>query len=619
MPFFVTKKQMIRLPMMFTDSGVIMNVSRFFALAVVTAIVLSPGARGEDADTKDKQADSSAAKRFHALVRDEWEWTLKNYPTFASELGDRRYNTRWPDVSLAAFAKKHRHRLGVLKKLDRIPIAKLSEMDRVNYKLFRKKLETDVEAYPYKWHFVPLTQREGIQTANIMTDVLRFRTLKDYEDWIARLNGFPKYMEQTLALMHAGIKTGRVQPKVVMQRLPDQIRRHIVIDPAESLFYKPFKNFPEGIKPADQKRLRRQAKEAIRKNIVPAYRKMLTFFQKEYLPACYDRVGVWQVPDGKKFYEFRARKFTTTNLTPKQIHEIGLKEMQRIRKEMEAIQRRVNFKGSFKEFLTYLRTNPKFFYNDRNDLFNAYRAVSKKIDARLPKLFRRLPKIPYDVKAIPMHIAPDTTTAYYQPPAADGSRGGVYYVNLYKLSARPKYEMEALTCHEAEPGHHLQIALAMELENLPKFRRYEGYTAFVEGWGLYSERLGEELGMYDDPYAKMGQLTYQMWRALRLVVDTGMHYYKWDRQRAIDLMLANTPKSQLDIENEIDRYIAWPGQALAYKIGELKILELRARAEKQLGKRFDIREFHDIVLSGGAVTLDILEARVNEWLREKRK
>jgi uncharacterized protein (DUF885 family) len=324
--------------------------------------------------------------------------------------------------------------------------------------------------------------------------------------------------------------------------------------------------------------------------------------------------------DGQEFYAFRARQFTTTNLTPKQIHDIGLKEVARIRKEMQQVIEQVKFKGDFKEFLTFLRTDPQFFCKNKEDLLGEYEKVCKKIDAVLPKLFKRLPKTWYTLKPIPMHIAPDTTTAYYQPPAADGSRGGIYYVNLYKPEARPKYEIEALSLHEAVPGHHLQIALAMELNKLPEFRRYDydTYTAFVEGWALYAERLGEEMGLYDDPYSKFGQLTYQMWRACRLVVDTGMHSFEWSRQQAIDFMAANTPKTMLDIENEIDRYISWPGQALAYKIGELKILELRGRAEKALGPKFDVRDFHDVVLSGGAVTLDVLEAAVDKWIKNKK-
>ena len=341
-------------------------------------------------------------------------------------------------------------------------------------------------------------------------------------------------------------------------------------------------------------------------------------FEKDYLPRSFDKVGAWQLPNGQKLYAFRARSFITTKLTPKEIHQIGLTEVARIRREMKRVIAQVKFKGTFREFLDDLRSNPRFFYKNPNDLLQAYKDVGPKVASQLNKLFNRLPRVPYDVQAIPPHIAPDTTTAYYRPPSADGRRPGTYFVNLYRPEVRPKYEIEALSLHEAVPGHHLQIALAMELENLPSFRRFGGYTAFVEGWGLYSESLGKELGLYRDPYSEFGRLTYEMWRAVRLVVDTGMHSFQWTRQQSIDYFKENTAKTEVDIINEVDRYIAWPGQALAYKIGELKIKELRARAEKSLGKRFDIRDFHDIVLGSGAVTLDVLEANIDAWIADSK-
>jgi prolyl oligopeptidase len=352
--------------------------------------------------------------------------------------------------------------------------------------------------------------------------------------------------------------------------------------------------------------------------IVPAYRGFQQFFNEVYLPAGLPEVGLWQTPGGTEHYSVRCREFTTTRLTPDEIHQIGLDEVRRIRTEMEVVVREVQFQGSFREFLDDLRTNPRFYYKDANELLLAYQGVCKTIDPQLVKLFRKLPRIPYGVEPIPEHIAPDTTTAYYRPPAADGSRAGTYFVNLYRPEVRPKYEIEALSLHESVPGHHLQISLAQELDSLPEFRRYGGYTAYVEGWALYAESLGHELGLYRDPYSRFGQLTYEMWRAVRLVVDTGIHHSHWTRDQAIEFFAENTAKTQHDIENEVDRYIAWPGQALAYKIGELRIQALRRRAEAELGEKFDLREFHDVVLREGAVPLDVLDRIVTDWILDRR-
>jgi len=548
------------------------------------------------------------------LLSDEWDWRLREDPAFASWLGDARFNHLWPDVSLAARERRHQHRISVLKQVDAIDAAKLSPHERINIKLFRREYADDVDGYPFGWHLVPLTQRGGIQDESSLADSLTFNTVKEYEDWNSRLRAFPEYMDQTLELMREGVRRGIVHARVVMTRVPGQIERQIVDSPERSLFYAPFRDMPPDIPEPERERLREAARQAIAGQVVPAYQRLLEYVNGTYLPACYEKVGVWQIADGGEFYAQRCRLFTTTDLTPDQIHEIGLNEVRRIRAQMEDVVRDVKFEGTFADFLHDLRTNPKFYYENPNDLIDAYRAVCMRINPQLVKLFRRLPRIPYGVEPIPEHLAPDTTTAYYRPPSADGLRAGTYFVNLYRPEVRPKYELEVLSVHESVPGHHLQIALAMELEDLPEFRRYGGYTAFIEGWGLYSESLGGELGLYRDPYSRFGQLTYEMWRAVRLVVDTGMHFKGWTRQQSVDFFAANTGKSLLDIENEIDRYISWPGQALAYKIGELKFQELRRRAEKQLGDRFDIREFHEVVLGRGAVTLDLLEQIVDEWL-----
>lgn len=557
-------------------------------------------------------------KQLYALFDEVWEAGLKDNPTFASFLGDKRYNDRWSDRSLVSYERRQQYRIATLNRLKKINRAQLSSADQLNYDLFKKDLDENIEGNKFQAYLMPLSQQGGIQTQDELAEFISFDKVKDYEDWIARLNAFPGYMDQTIALMREGQAKKILRAAAVMSRVPAQIDKQIVSDPEKSSFYAPLKTFPKDISPAEQERLKTAAKTAISDNIIPTYRKFKDYFVKEYLPACYPQVGIWQLPNGNEYYAFLARSYTTTNLTPEQIHQKGLSEVARIRAEMEKIKTQVGYKGDLHDFFDHLRSDKKFFYKTPDELFQAYRAMAKRIDPELVKVFKTLPRSPYGVVPIPDNIAPDTTTAYYNSPAADGSRAGRYYVNLYKPEVRPKWEMMALSLHESVPGHHLQIALQQELGELPNFRKYGGYTAFIEGWGLYSESLGEDMGLYDDPYSKFGQLTYEMWRAVRLVVDTGMHFYKWDRQRAIDYFKDNAAKTDQDIVNEIDRYISDPGQALAYKIGELKLKELRQRSKDALGEKFDIREFHDVVLLSGALPLDILERNVDRWIAKKK-
>ncbi len=586
-------------------------------LAVLVALIVfqaPPAARAQRPNT----GRGGAAAMLHKLFEDEWEWTMRQNPTFASALGDRRFNDRWQDSSLEAIAARQQHRLDALKRLKTIERARLTAADQLNYDLFRKDLEADIEEYKFRAYLLPVNQRGGVQTANELSELLRFQTVKDYEDWTARLRALPRLLEQTTALMREGVRAKILWPKVTQKRVTAQIDNQIVARAEDSPFYGPFKKFPADIPAAEQERLRQSAREAITQGVVPAYKQFREYFVDEYLPASYDQVGIWQWPNGEEAYAFQARRYTTTDLTPQQIHEKGLSEVARIRAEMQKVMTQVGFKGTHKEFFKKLRTDDQFYYKKPEELLDAYRAISKKIDPHLVKVFKTIPRMPYGVVPIPMETAPDTTTAYYNQPAADGSRPGLYYVNLYKPETRPKWEMMALSLHEAVPGHHFQIARAMELGEIPKFRRFGGYTAFVEGWGLYAESLGEDMGLYDDPYSKFGQLTYEMWRAVRLVVDTGMHHMKWERQRAIDYFMDNAAKTEQDIVNEIDRYITDPGQALAYKIGELKLKELRARAARELGAKFDIREYHDVVLGSGAVPLDVLERNVDAWIKSQK-
>ncbi len=584
------------------------HLLRSLVLSLIVATVFPALLRGQD-----------SGKALHDLFNREWEYSLAHNPTRASSLGDRRWNDRWSDVSLASIQRKNSHNIAVLAELGKIDRSKLSRTDQLNYDLFKRDYETSVAEFKFRWYLVPLNQRGGIQSQNELADSLRFETVKDYEDWIARINSFPAYMDQTIALMREGVKANLVLPRVIMQRIPAQIDKQIVSSGDQSLFYKPFKRFSPAIPVSEQERLMRAAIPAIETNIIPSYQRFKKFFVEEYLPASYKEVGAWQAPQGAELYAFLVRKFTTTNTTPSEVHERGLSEVRRIRAAMQLVMDQVGFKGTLAEFFTFLRTDKRFYYSTAEELFAAYEAISKRIDPHLVKVFKTLPRMPYGVQAIPAAIAPDTTTAYYRQPSADGSRAGTYFVNLYQPEARPKWEMMALSLHEAVPGHHLQIALAQELGEIPNFRRFGGYTAFVEGWALYAESLGEDMRLYDDPYAKFGQLSYEMWRAVRLVVDTGMHQMKWTRKQAIDYFMENCPKQELDIINEIDRYIAWPGQALAYKTGELKIKELRQRANKELGEKFDVRDFHEVVLGSGAVPLDVLERNVDEWIASVKK
>lgn len=560
-----------------------------------------------------------ASATLQALFAQDWERGLRESPMSATYLGDRRYNDRWDDLRLQTLAQQQVEDRQTLARLHAIDRDALSPTDQLNYDLFAHQNQERIEAWRHGGYLRPVDQRGGIQTAHEILEVLPFATVKDYDDWLARLRGLSALIEQTTALMRRGAAEQRMFPKVVMQRVPAQIAAQIVTQAEDSPMYRPFLSFAEGIPAAQQARLTRAARAVISRQVVPAYRQFLTFFEQEYLPACPAAVGLSAQPGGAAYYAYLTRLHTATSLTPEQIHEIGLSEVARIRREMVDVMAQTGFQGDLPAFFEFLRNDPRFFYEDAQDLLQGYRAIAKRIDPELVHLFGHLPRLPYGVRAIPEISAPDTTTAYYFPGAADGSRAGYYYVNLYRPESRPKWEMEVLTVHESVPGHHLQIALQQELGALPEFRKNGlGFTAFVEGWGLYSESLGGELGLYQDPYSRFGKLTYEMWRAVRLVVDTGMHAKGWTRQQAIDYFKANAPKAELDIINEIDRYIVMPGQALAYKIGELEIQKLRREAQQSLGENFDLRAFHDVVLGSGALPLYILRRQVQDWVEQQR-
>jgi uncharacterized protein (DUF885 family) len=590
-------------------------------LAAAIAVGLSAPLAQAQAPSQPTQvapATNASAKALHALFAEEWERGMRENPEDASWRGDKRYNDRWTDMSQAAIDQRMAGDRQALQRLKAIDRSALSEADRLNYDVFAWDLEKAVERQKYREYLRPVSQRGGVQTAEGIAEVLPFATVKDYRDWLARMRAIPALIEQNEALMREGAATGNTPPRVLMERVPGQIQSQLVDDPTKSPFYAPFKKFPDAISESERTALQAEAKQVIADTIVPAYRQFDTFFKDEYLPKTRTSIAAVDMPDGKAYYDFVARYFTTTDLTAEQIHKIGLKEVARIRAEMEKVKTEVGFKGTLPEFFEHLRTDPKFFYRTPQELFTGYEAISKRIDPQLVKVFKTIPRLPYGVRPIPDNIAPDTTTAYYQPGAIDGTRAGFYYVNLFKPEVRPKWEMMALSLHEAVPGHHFQFARGMELPDVPMFRRVGYFVAYGEGWGLYAERLGYDMGLYDDPYDRMGQLAYDMWRAVRLVVDTGMHSKGWSRDKAIAFFMDNSPKTRQDVVNEIDRYIGWPGQALAYKIGQLKISELREKAAKALGPKFDLRAFNDAVLETGSVPLEALEAHIDAWIAAQK-
>jgi len=576
------------------------------AAAVTTSVAQPP------------DAQAAAVAQLHRLFDAEWERGLRESPENASYQGDHRYDDRWGDQSLEAIARREAADRAALEQLRRIDRAALPPAEQLNYDTFAWLQERAVQRQRFREYLQPIGHQGGVQTADGIAEVLPFASEADYRHWIARLQSLPQLVAQTEALMRAGIAAGAMPPKVLMQRVPAQIAAQVVQDPTASPFYKPFQRMPAAIPAATQEALRRQAREVIAARVVPAYRDFGRFFADDYLPRARDGIAATGLPDGRAHYDFLAAWYTTTDLDAGAIHAIGLGEVVRIRTDMEKIRAEVGFQGDLHAFFAHLRSDPKFFHDSPEALLEAYQALSKRIDPELVKVFRTIPRQPYGVRAIPDTIAPDTTTAYYQPGAVDGSRAGYYYVNLYRPEVRPTWEMLALSLHEAVPGHHFQFARGAELPDLPMFRRTAYFVAYGEGWGLYAERLGYDMGLYDDPYDRMGQLAYDMWRAVRLVVDTGMHAKGWSRQQAIDYFMDNAPKTEQDVVNEIDRYIAWPGQALAYKIGQLRISALREEAARELGPTFDLRAFHDTVLETGSVPLETLETRVRAWIASQK-
>ena len=547
------------------------------------------------------------------------EYRQSQNPVWAAREGDENAKGKLRDVSPEAYAKRKDTLLKLIDELEDIKRENLLEEEQISYDMMMTQLKQEVAEVDFKTYEMPLTAEYGFhaQTTNL-SNAFRFRTAEDYKDYIALLGAIPTFFEQNVANMRAGMERGFTVPRAVLDGYSDSIKVYIKEDPTETVWYRPFKSLPESINAEDKEALQQEAAEVIASSVVPQYQAYLTFFEQEYLPAAKKTIAAYDYPNGKAFYQNQIKHYTTLDLTPDEIHEIGLKEVARIRKEMEEVIKTTGFEGSFDDFLHFLRTDEQFYAKTPEELLKEAAYMSKKMDHQLPKFFGKLPRQPYGVVPVPAEIAPKYTTGRYSGAPIDSDRAGEYWVNTYALEKRPLYNLEALTLHEAVPGHHLQTALAQELTDLPKFRQNTYISAFGEGWGLYSEKLGLEAGFYEDPYSNFGRLTYEMWRAMRLVVDTGMHTKGWSREKAIDMMASNTALSTHNVRTEIDRYISWPAQALSYKLGELKILELREKAEKELGENFDIRKFHDAVLSNGSIPLSVLEDQIHQFIEEEK-
>ncbi len=559
--------------------------------------------------------------RLWAMFDEEWQWKMREYPELATALGDDRYDDRLEDVSLAAIEQRKVHERAMLARAKAFDRQHLSAEDRLNLDLFIYPLDQEVAGYRFPEELLLLNQMDSppAEVAELARIVPRART-SEVEAFLTRMRAVPAMIDQSIVLLKKGVATGVTPPQVTLRDVPKLLQNHIQDDPTQNPLYQlVFADLPESIPAADQERLRAQAKQVLAEQVIPAYRRLLKYAVDAYIPGARQTLGMRSMPDGEAWYRHRIQVMTTTDRSPDEIHALGLKEVERIEANMDATRKQTGFNGDRKAFFKFLTTDDRFFYTDKGALIIGYRDIAKRIDPALPAHFRTLPRLTYGVLPVPTYSEKTQTTAYYDPGAPEVGRAGIFFANTYDLRARPKWAMEDLVLHEAVPGHHLQFARAQELNELPKFRRYGEYNAYVEGWGLYSETLGAELGMYQDPYSKFGQESGEIWRAIRLVVDTGIHAKGWTRQQAIDYFNLHSGKAQHDIEVEVDRYIVNPGQALGYKIGQLTIKDLRDQATLTLGDRFDERDFHDQVLGAGALPLSILQARIGDWIAAQKR
>jgi uncharacterized protein (DUF885 family) len=563
-------------------------------------------------------------QRLDALFESYFEEALELNPLMATYIGDHRYDDRLPNSigpeHIAASRAVNRKYLDAIRAIDP---AGLAPTDRISYDIFLRERERELRAERFPAELLPLNQAGSLLTVmpalGSGANAQPFETAQDYEDWLKRLDGLVVWMDQAIANMRVGVEKGAVQPRAVMEKVLPQLDAMIVPRVEESQYFAPLKRFPESIAQADRDRLTAAYTQALEAKLLPAYRRLRDFVRDEYLPRTRATVAWTALPDGEAWYAFHVQEHTTTALTPEEIHAIGLGEVRRILGEMDGVRQRVGFEGDLEAFFKHLETDPKFYFTSGKDLVQGYRDLKTRIDASLPKLFSVFPKADYEVREVEAFRAASAAGAFYEQPSADGSRPGIFYVNTHNLKAQPKFGMETLSLHEAAPGHHFQVAIQQELEGVPRFRRFGGdYTAYVEGWALYAESLGKELGFFTDPYQWFGRLNDEQLRAMRLVVDTGLHAKGWSRERAIQFMLDNSTLAESDVVSEVERYIAWPGQALGYKVGDLALQRLRRRAEAELGAKFDVRDFHREVLRDGAVPMDVLEAKIERWIAAHR-
>ncbi|MDF2179294.1 DUF885 domain-containing protein [Aliiglaciecola sp. CAU 1673] len=559
-----------------------------------------------------------ADDKLDALLSEIWQFELEIDPISATSLGVHQYDHLLPDVSAEGLEKQWKKAKSYLTQLDKIAGKELDSTSRINLLMQRYRLQDLVDQYEYKAHLMPITSEYGFHSSlAFLPRTSKFGDVKDYQNYLSRLEAFPNYFRQQMAWMREGLRLGLTQPRIVLEGFEETALAFVHDNPKDSVFYQPFADL--STLPKEQAAaLQKQALAVIQDKVFPSYQAFHAFLENEYLPRSKSDIAAKSWPRGEEFYQNRVRHYTTTSMSAEEIHQLGLEEVKRIRAEMKEVMQASGFKGDHAQFIEFLRTDPQFYATSAEQLIKEATYLSKMADAALPQLFHLLPRTPYGVAPVPESIAPKYTTGRYISPSRD-DQPGYYWVNTYALDKRPLYELPALTLHEAVPGHHLQIALAREMKQLPPVRRYTYISAFGEGWGLYSEYLGKEIGFYKTPYDNFGRLSYEMWRACRLVVDTGMHMMGWSRQQAIDFMLENTALSAHNVTTEIDRYISWPAQALSYKIGEITIKNLRAKAEQQLGKAFDLREFHDVILQNGSIPLDVLRMQVDNYLKQKVK